>query len=100
MKLFSTKPKQETSVVHDHMGKRSWRWNVEITPFYLNVYEEMSYEKNQTWCLANRYFEICFDKKFLFGRFHFWHDGPHDTLRLGWIVIAWSGSCQKCHDSV
>lgn len=101
MKIFSTKPKQEKTVVFDHMGKRSWRWVADINPFYFTLSQELSCEKSPLWCFTHQYFEIGFEKSFEFGRFHFWYDGPHDNFRFGPFYMSWSlGPCQKCENTV
>ena len=96
---------EEVEASFPHVGRRAWRWTLEIAFSGLWLHEEVKFLEGlhktdpgpSDWMLAARYFGIFFSREFLFEASHDYYDGPHCMWAIGWLRISWSWNwCKKC----
>lgn len=99
MILFTWGEQTEPEVKFADMGKRSWRWALNVEFFSIGVWLQTSSERNNEWRFGPDYYDVSVTKHFSLGQEHFWYDGPHCSFNLGFLHVNWSGSdsdCERC----
>lgn len=103
MILYTTKPNTETTPEFAYLGRRSWRWVLEIKPFFIDLCQQIKFEPgnargyNSEWHPASYYFTLAISKKFKWGSNHVYYNGPHCSFSIGPIHLSWSyWWCKKC----
>lgn len=98
MILWRSKPTTETEIRHEDLGRRSWRRVLEVTPGFISFHKEARAEKKCTeWWGWSEYIVLSWDTKWMWGSYHFYYDGPHCSLSLGWMTLAWQNwKCKRC----
>lgn len=105
MIIWRGKVTTEPAVVVEDMGRRSWRWALEIKKWSIELQSQVSYEKQENgpnWFSAGPYFFIGLNR-WKTGIYHIWYDGPHCNYWCGWFCVAFqrpSGECKKCHEGM
>lgn len=92
----------ETAPAWEGAPLRAWRWALAVDRG-LVLEEQMRSEDDPLWewGRANRYLGLYLTRReWRFGFYHLYYDGPHHSLWLGPINIAWmrNAVCPVCED--
>lgn len=95
------KERTEKEIQIPSVGRRSWRWVLELKKFNISLYEEVFFhEREKEWHLAVRHYTL-FIRKWKWGREHLYYDGPHCFIHLGWICFYYSlENCKRCEPEI
>jgi len=83
----------------------AFRWVFETGMWHIGFVWQYKNKSNGEWESSHTtVYEVWLDNKFRFGREHYYYDGPHCMLHLGWITFCWCGNpftkwCEKCWPS-
>jgi hypothetical protein len=105
--LWAGKVTTEDEIAFPDMGRRSWRWVLEASPWHLEgrlfgagigfTHQYRCERGGNEWHLATHYYEVNVSRRFAWGEEHMYYDGPHCSFSLGWLHFSWSGDwCTKC----
>lgn len=97
MIVFTWGEQTEKEVVYESMGKRSWRWALNVDFQSIGVWMQTKAEGDTVWRWGCDYYDACLTRHFSFGEDHLWYDGPHCSFSVGFLHLNWSGDdCKKC----
>lgn len=100
MIIFATSPVKEKKEHLEHLGRRSFRWVIDVSWTCWELRQEVLFEKEGAWSHARVYYALSFTKHLSWGRHHTYYDGPHDSFSVGYAHFCWSSDwCQKCYDA-
>lgn len=93
----------EDEVVYESMGRRSWRWVLNIEAWSIAIERQLrnAYDSASRRRPIDTWLAISLRRPFRWGIDHGYYDGPHCALHLGWLTIYWEGGlitrrCAKC----
>lgn len=92
MLLATTEPDVEETAAIPSMGKRAWRWKVELTLMAFEVSQQVSYGDGllKNWTRCNSYFAVSFRPLvWQFGTSSIYYDGMHYSYSFGPIQVSW-----------
>lgn len=100
MILWASKVDEESEPKFQHLGRRAWRWVLEVEPLVVSLNRQFRCERDGSeWSQRSslEYFTVWIDRRFRLGELHTYYDGPHCQFSLGWLHIGWSyWWCTKC----
>lgn len=102
MILATFKEQHETTETLAGCGRRGWRWVIETGQWQTGVYVSLDeqvifHDRDAQWGDATRYITLALVPGFEIGQDHHYYDGPHCSVKLGWLRIAYSWNwCKKC----
>ncbi len=74
----------------------AFRWVLEVGNWFVGLTNQ--YQINGEWQSSHTtIYHVGLRWPFRFGSEHFYYDGPHCTVNLGFAWIGWGGrNCRKC----
>lgn len=78
---------------------KAFRWTLQINKWSFGFVHQHQY-KDDTWNDSHTTVAEIYLSCWKLGSDHFWYDGEHCSLHLGWIHFRWGNlfvrSCKKC----
>jgi hypothetical protein len=97
---------KETPETREDFPCSAFRWVIETSYgpscMSIGVVHQYQYKDTGEWHSSHTtVYEVGLARKFKFGREHWYYDGPHCSLSLGWLRFWWGGDprtgwCKKC----
>lgn len=82
---------------------RAFRWVLNLSNYGIELIHQYQFKDRSDWCFSHtsRY-GINVTKKYQgFGSSHFYYDGPHCLILLGWLTIQYvNNNCKKCYEDL
>lgn len=101
MILWTGKTHTETEIQFAAVGRRSWRWVLEIENYCAQFALDVKFKGlGDRWLRRGRYYAVSLTRHFGFGMDHVYYDGYNHSFSLEFLHFAWLGRrfCQKCED--
>lgn len=92
MLIGYTEAETEDTIQHPSMGRRSWRWRLDIHPLELNLTHTLNYGvvPNSEWRASGSYFSIAvYPLRWGWGFDQAYYDGMHYSYQFGPLWISW-----------
>lgn len=100
--ILFTFGEEKVQRTHGPLTIAGFRYAVELDGLSLSLVTQCRFEDRADWGHAYGYYSAFLEldpRRWMFGRFHAYYDGPHDMLGLGPLKIAWQGDwCNRCYE--
>ena len=97
---WKSKEKLET---RSNFPCRAFRWVFNIDEYGIELIHQHQFRGRGDWCFSHALrYGINVTKKYSgFGLSHFYYDGPHCHILLGWLTVQYvNENCKKCYDDL
>ena len=99
MLLWAFKSRPETR--GEHMPYLAFRWAVEANRWSVGFVWQCKERDTGQWFTADAFYYLISIERWRWASDHYYYDGPHCALRMGWLAVRWTGGiwsgwCEKC----